>query len=110
MIVASIDRYVVWQMSEKRRSDELICIQILVWLWGYDKKYIKGHVFDDVPKAMHVWRRKMNIKLYIYSSGVAVAQKLLFSASIKGNLYIVSNFEVFNFVLFETNICFALYI
>jgi enolase-phosphatase E1 len=67
-------------MNQKRNSSELKQIQILAWVWGYEKGLLKGHVFDDVPQAMHNWKTKLGIKLCTYSSGMVAAFVLLFDS------------------------------
>ncbi|XP_053205240.1 enolase-phosphatase E1-like isoform X2 [Panonychus citri] len=82
----SIIANILWQMDEKKNNAALKQLQILVWVYGYEKQHIKGHVFDDVPPALHQWKRELNIKLYLYSTGMIVVQQLLFSCSTHGNL------------------------
>jgi enolase-phosphatase E1 len=91
-VIKSVKTNILWQMSKKRNSSELKQFQILVWVWGYDKNFFKGHVFDDVPIAMHNWKQ-LGIKLCIFSSGIVAAQQLFFSYSTKGNLLpLIDNF------------------
>ncbi|XP_015788967.1 enolase-phosphatase E1-like [Tetranychus urticae] len=82
----SVIANILWQMDEKKNNAALKQLQILVWVYGYEKQHIKGHVFDDVPPALHSWKRELNIKLYLYSTGMIVVQQLLFSCSTHGNL------------------------
>jgi 2,3-diketo-5-methylthio-1-phosphopentane phosphatase len=53
-----------------------------------------GEVFDDVPPAFARWRRQ-NKLICIYSSGSALAQKLLFAHTTAGDLtqYICRYFD-----------------
>ncbi|CAG2179651.1 unnamed protein product [Oppiella nova] len=73
-------------MNRQRVGKALQHFQMYVWLYGYQKGDIKGHVFPDVSKAFHKWHNFLNIKIYLYSSGVYLTQKLLFSCSLNGNL------------------------
>lgn len=47
--------------------------QILIWVYGYETGRMKGHVFPDVPNALHQWKSE-KIKVYIYSAGMVEAQ------------------------------------
>jgi enolase-phosphatase E1 len=44
-----------------------------------------GHVYPDVPPVLHAWH-DAGIELYVYSSGSAVAQKVLFAHTFAGDL------------------------
>lgn len=84
-IIDSIVTNVVWQMDSKRHNTALKQLQILVWVYGYENSELKGHVYEDVGVAFRRWR-SMGIRLFVYSTGMAVAQQLLFSNSTQGNL------------------------
>lgn len=60
---------------------------LLCWLWGYSKGRIVSQVYKDVPKALHEWKRNNGIKLYTFSSGLTVAQKLMLCQTNCGNIY-----------------------
>lgn len=84
-IIESIVGNVVWQMDNKRNNTALKQLQILVWVFAYEKDELRGHVYSDVLLAFRRWR-SMGIRLFVYSTGMAVAQQLLFSNSNQGNL------------------------
>ena len=84
-VIDSIVANVLWQMDSKRHNTALKQLQILVWVYGYENSELKGHVYDDVGHAFRKWRG-MGIRLFVYSTGMAVAQQLLFSNSTQGNL------------------------
>lgn len=84
-IIDSIVVNVVWQMDLKRHNTALKQLQILVWVYGYENNELKGHVYDDVGVAFRKWH-SMGVRLFAYSTGMAVAQQLLFSNSSQGNL------------------------
>lgn len=84
-IIDSIVSNVLWQMDLKRHNTALKQLQILVWVYGYENNELKGHVYEDVGIAFKRWRN-MGIRLFVYSTGMAVAQQLLFSNSTQGNL------------------------
>ncbi|KAG9511333.1 Enolase-phosphatase E1, partial [Fragariocoptes setiger] len=83
--INSLVSNVLWQMDNKRHNTALKQLQILVWVYGYESGELKGHVYDDVGYAFRRWR-SMGIRLFVYSTGMAVAQQLLFSNSTQGNL------------------------
>lgn len=84
-IIDSIVSNVIWQMDSKRHNTALKQLQILVWVYGYENNELKGHVYEDVGDSFRRWR-SMGIRLFAYSTGMAVAQQLLFSNSSQGNL------------------------
>lgn len=84
-VIDSIVSNVVWQMDTKKHNTALKQIQILVWVYGYENNELKGHVYEDVGVAFRRWRA-MGIRLFVYSTGMAVAQQLLFANSTQGNL------------------------
>ncbi|RWS04270.1 enolase-phosphatase E1-like protein [Dinothrombium tinctorium] len=85
-MIQSVVNNVLWQMDNKKKNTALKQVQILVWVYGYEQEHLKGHVFEDVPHALYRWKNEFDIKLYIYSTGMVVAQQLLFSCSTHGNL------------------------
>ncbi|BBH01779.1 haloacid dehalogenase-like hydrolase family protein [Prunus dulcis] len=56
-----------------------------IWRTGYEKKELEGVVFEDVPEALKKWHDS-GIKVYIYSSGSRLAQRLIFGNSNYGDL------------------------
>lgn len=84
-IIDSIVGNVIWQMDNKRHNTALKQLQILVWVYGYENGELKGHVYEDVGSSFRRWR-SMGIRLFVYSTGMAMAQQLLFSNSSQGNL------------------------
>lgn len=84
-IIDSIVQNVNWQMDMKRHNTALKQLQVLIWVYGYENNELKGHVYDDVPNAFKRWR-SLGIRIFVYSTGMAVAQQLLFSNSTGGNL------------------------
>lgn len=82
-------------MDSKRHNTALKQLQILVWVYGYENNELKGHVYEDVIVAFRRWR-SMGIRLFVFSTGMAVAQQLLFSNSTSGNLlnYVENYFDL----------------
>lgn len=77
--------YVRWLMARDRKSPGLKSLQGLIWQAGYEAGALRGEVFDDVPRAMTRWR-EAGIAVAIYSSGSALAQRLLFGSTTFGDL------------------------
>ena len=90
----SVIRYVEWLMDEDRKSTALKSLQGKIWEAGYLSGRLRGEVFPDVPPAFARWRRQEK-RIYIYSSGSVLAQKLLFSHTTDGDLteYISDYFD-----------------
>jgi len=86
--------YIHWLMDRDRKSTPLKAIQGRIWREGYQAGELFGEVFDDVPPAFARWRRQ-DILICIYSSGSALAQKLLFAHTTAGDLtgYIFRYFD-----------------
>lgn len=84
-IIPDVVKNVEWQMSQDRKTGALKTLQGLVWAKGYKDGTIKGHVYEDVKKALEQWNESGR-KVYIYSSGSVDAQKLLFEHSEQGDL------------------------
>ncbi|XP_011305649.1 enolase-phosphatase E1 [Fopius arisanus] len=76
---------VLWQMDNDRKTGALKQLQGHMWREAYKSGAVKGHVYDDVPKALESWTSASK-KIYVYSSGSVEAQKLLFGHSCHGDL------------------------
>ena len=92
--IESAVAYIHWLMDRDRKSTPLKAIQGRIWREGYEAGELLGEVFDDVPPAFERWRRQ-NKLICIYSSGSALAQKLLFAHTAAGDLtdYIYRYFD-----------------
>jgi enolase-phosphatase E1 len=77
--------YLLWLMDQDRKSPGLKSVQGKIWEAGYQQGLLQGVVFEDVPRALQTWH-EMGIRVFIYSSGSVLAQKLLFRNSTAGNL------------------------
>ncbi|MCW6170819.1 MAG: acireductone synthase [Thermoplasmatales archaeon] len=80
--VSSAIRYLVEKDSKTAPLKE---IEGFIWEEGYRNGSIRGEVYDDVPEAFKKWRGG-SIGIYIYSSGSALSQRLLFSTTVYGDL------------------------
>ncbi|SRR6266542_4571098 len=83
--IDSIVAYVDWLMDRDRKSTGLKSLQGKIWKQGYDDGTLKSQIFADVARAFERWRRA-GLKISIFSSGSALAQKLLFAHTEAGDL------------------------
>lgn len=72
-------------MDEDRKSTALKALQGMIWREGYQQGDFQGHLYPDVAPQLSLWRQQ-GIALYVYSSGSAQAQQLLFGYSEAGDL------------------------
>lgn len=72
-------------MRADRKATSLKTLQGLIWIEGYAQTGLRGHVYPDAAAALRRWHAD-GIKLYVYSSGSILAQKLLFGNSTEGDL------------------------
>ena len=77
--------YALALMDRDRKSTGLKAIQGLLWEEGYRSGALRAHVFDDVPAALRRWR-EAGARVYVFSSGSVLAQKLLFAHTEAGDL------------------------
>jgi enolase-phosphatase E1 len=81
----SVTAYVHWQMKQDRKSTALKSLQGKIWEAGYLSGRLLSQVYPDVLPAFARWKTQQK-KIYIYSSGSILAQKLLFAHTTYGNL------------------------
>ena len=72
-------------IAEDRKATPLKALQGMIWKQGYEAGELKGHVYPDAVEALKAWHEQ-GYALYVYSSGSAYAQKLLFGYSDAGDL------------------------
>jgi enolase-phosphatase E1 len=77
--------YLHWLMDQDRKSTALKRIQGEIWRNGYSSGELHGEVFDDVPDALRRWH-EAGIDIRIFSSGSVLAQRLIFSSTLNGDL------------------------
>ncbi|UXI15122.1 hypothetical protein NH340_JMT01065 [Sarcoptes scabiei] len=85
-IIESVISNVVFQMNQKRQSNELKSLHLLVWLYGYRNDKLKGHVYADVMPAFDRWKNELGIRIFTFASGDHIIQKMFFTCSLYGNL------------------------
>jgi enolase-phosphatase E1 len=78
-------KYIYWLMEQDRKLTGLKALQGLIWEDGYRSGRLRGQVFSDVVPALQRWS-KSNLDVRIFSSGSALAQRLLFENSEQGDL------------------------
>ncbi|RYR43885.1 hypothetical protein Ahy_A08g040279 isoform C [Arachis hypogaea] len=80
-LVANVDAMI----KADRKITALKELQGHIWRTGYEKDELEGIVYDDVPEALEKWHA-LGIKVYIYSSGSRLAQRLIFGKTNHGDL------------------------
>jgi enolase-phosphatase E1 len=83
--IDSMVTYVNWLIDRDRKSPGLKSLQGKIWKQGYLDGTLKAELFADVAPALERWRRA-GLKISIFSSGSALAQKLLFAHTEVGDL------------------------
>lgn len=84
-IITALVANVEAMIKADRKITSLKQLQGHIWQAGFHKNELEGVVFDDVPIALERWHA-LGIKVYIYSSGSRLAQRLLFGYSNYGDL------------------------
>lgn len=83
--IDSLVEYVNWLIDRDRKSTGLKSLQGKIWKEGYRNGALKAQVFADVPPAFERWRHA-GLSINIFSSGSALAQRLLFAHTEAGDL------------------------
>ena len=78
-------KYLQFLIRVDKKSPVLKEVQGEIWRMGYESGEIKSSLFEDTLPFFESLKRKGK-KIYIYSSGSILAQKLIFGYSIQGNL------------------------
>lgn len=81
---AAIAQLVAW-IDEDRKITPLKTLQGYIWQAGYARGDFQGHVYEDAVRQLRAWKAR-GLRLYIFSSGSAQAQKLLFGHTAYGDL------------------------
>ncbi len=72
-------------MATDAKVTPLKALQGLIWDEGYQQGLLRGQLYPDVAPALRQLHRS-GLKLYVYSSGSAHAQRLIFGHSVDGDL------------------------
>ena len=81
---AVVARLCGW-MEADQKVTPLKTLQGLIWEEGYRTGELVTHLYPDVVPALRRWHAQ-GIRLYIYSSGSAHAQRLIYGHTIEGDL------------------------
>ncbi|TYJ01654.1 hypothetical protein E1A91_A13G169000v1 [Gossypium mustelinum] len=84
-VIASLVANVEAMIKANRKFTALKQLQGYIWRTGFKSNELEGVVFDDVPEALEKWHA-LGIKVYIYSSGSRLAQRLIFGNTNYGDL------------------------
>lgn len=72
-------------MDADRKVTPLKALQGLIWEEGYRAGELLSHLYPDVLPALRDWHAR-GIRLYIYSSGSVLAQRLIYANTVAGDL------------------------
>ncbi|KAJ9671611.1 hypothetical protein PVL29_025359 [Vitis rotundifolia] len=84
-VIAALVANVEAMIKADRKITALKQLQGHIWRTGFQNNELEGVVFEDVPEALQKWHAS-GIKVYIYSSGSRLAQRLLFGYTNHGDL------------------------
>lgn len=72
-------------LDEDKKVTPLKALQGLIWEDGYRSGAFRGHLYEDAVRNLRKWRDR-GLRLYVFSSGSVLAQKLLFGHTEHGDL------------------------
>ncbi|KAK6934248.1 Class II aldolase/adducin N-terminal [Dillenia turbinata] len=84
-VIAALVANVEAMIRADRKITSLKQLQGHIWRTGFRNNELEGVVFVDVPEALEKWHA-LGIKVYIYSSGSRLAQRLIFGNTNYGDL------------------------
>ncbi|CAH2070046.1 unnamed protein product, partial [Thlaspi arvense] len=84
-VIAAVVSNVEAMIKADRKITALKELQGHIWRTGFECNELKSVVFEDVAEALQKWHSS-GIKVYIYSSGSRLAQRLLFGNTNYGDL------------------------
>jgi enolase-phosphatase E1 len=79
------DEEVIAWIDEDRKITPLKALQGMIWQAGYRRGDFHGHVYEDAVRNLRRWKQQ-GLRLYVFSSGSVLAQKLLFGHTEYGDL------------------------
>ena len=90
----SAARYCIWLIGRDSKASALKELEGHIWREGYSRGDLRGSVYEDVPGALKKWKDSGK-KIYIFSSGSVLSQKLLFGTTEYGDMtrYIEGYFD-----------------
>ncbi|KAJ6724482.1 BIFUNCTIONAL METHYLTHIORIBULOSE-1-PHOSPHATE DEHYDRATASE/ENOLASE-PHOSPHATASE E1-RELATED [Salix viminalis] len=84
-VIAALVANVEAMIKADRKITALKQLQGHIWRTGFENNELEGVVYDDVPETLEKWHA-LGIKVYIYSSGSRLAQRLIFGKTNYGDL------------------------
>ena len=72
-------------IDEDKKITPMKALQGMIWEAGYRHGDFTGHVYEDAVRNLRRWY-ELGIALYVFSSGSAQAQRLIFGYSDQGDL------------------------
>jgi len=72
-------------MERDQKVTPLKTLQGLIWEDGYRSGELVSHLYPDVAPALRAWHAR-GLRLYIYSSGSVLAQRLIYGHTVAGDL------------------------
>ncbi|XP_022142734.1 probable bifunctional methylthioribulose-1-phosphate dehydratase/enolase-phosphatase E1 1 isoform X2 [Momordica charantia] len=84
-VIAALVANVEAMIKADRKITALKQLQGHIWRTGFSSNELEGVVFDDVPESLARWHA-LGVKVYIYSSGSRLAQRLIFGKTNYGDL------------------------
>jgi enolase-phosphatase E1 len=79
-----VHQLMAW-IDEDRKLTPLKALQGMIWEAGYRRGDFHGHVYEDAVSHLRRWKQQ-GLRLYVFSSGSVLAQKLLFGHTEYGDL------------------------
>jgi len=92
--IESVADYCNWLISRDSKAKSLKDLEGLIWRDGFSNGKLQGEVYRDVPESLARWQ-KAGKRVFIYSSGSVLSQRLIFSTTKFGDLtrYIEGYFD-----------------
>jgi len=92
--IESVADYCNWLISRDSKAKPLKDLEGLIWRDGFSNGNLQGEVYRDVPESLVRWQ-KAGKRVFIYSSGSVLSQRLIFSTTKFGDLtqYIEGYFD-----------------
>jgi len=94
LTIESVADYCNWLISRDSKAKPLKDLEGLIWREGFSNGNLQGEVYRDVPESLVRWQ-KAGKRIFIYSSGSVLSQRLIFSTTKFGDLtrYIEGYFD-----------------
>ncbi|XP_054168230.1 uncharacterized protein LOC128965548 [Oppia nitens] len=86
-VVQSAEANILWQMDNKLSTISLKTAHLLCWVYICENDILLANIYKDVSYALHEWKVRSKIKLFVYSRANICAQKLLLVKTNHGNIY-----------------------